>query len=121
MELKYLIYFRHFFNCERSKKCIPFYQHCDGILDCLYGEDENNCTKCNQTSSFRCSSNSKCITINDLCNNINDCSLGEDENEIICGHFCEWPSLNTCTSRRKLLLKENICGFLNRKISKFMF
>jgi hypothetical protein len=56
---------------------------------------------CN-TSSFRCSTSKKCITKEDLCNNITDCLNGEDEHDIICGHFCEWPSLNTCTSKKNL-------------------
>ncbi|CAF0938219.1 unnamed protein product [Adineta steineri] len=91
----------HFFNCPISKKCIPFYQHCDGFNDCIYNEDENNCQefKCNTSSTFRCSTSEKCITTNDLCNNITDCLHGEDEHDIICGHFCEWPSLNTCTKK----------------------
>ncbi|CAF1201178.1 unnamed protein product [Rotaria sordida] len=89
----------HFFDCQISKKCIPFYQHCDGIIDCVFGEDENNCQACNKTSSFHCSSNSKCITITDLCNNITDCLHGEDEHDIICGHYCEWPSINICKKK----------------------
>ena len=58
--------------------------------------------KCNQStngSSFRCSSSSKCLTTADLCNNITDCLQGEDEHDLICGHFCEWPSLSTCDSK----------------------
>jgi hypothetical protein len=66
---------------------------------------------CNQTSSFRCSSNSSCLTQDDLCNNITDCLHGEDEDEIICGHFCEWPSLNTCTSENLTKDKYLIGGF----------
>jgi len=100
-------FFRHFFNCQLSKKCIPFYQHCNGIFDCIYGEDENNCQliSCNNTSSssFRCSSSSKCLTKDDLCNNIKDCLLGEDEHNLICEHFCEWPSLNTCISKKNFI------------------
>lgn len=66
--------------------------------------------KCNQTDSFRCLSEEKCLAREDLCNNKTDCKNGEDENEIICGHFCEWPSLNTCSSRRgqKIKKKKNI-------------
>ncbi|CAF0998634.1 unnamed protein product [Adineta steineri] len=89
----------HFFNCQLSKKCIPFYQYCDGISNCIFNEDENNCQACNNTSSFHCSSSSKCITVADLCNNITDCLLGEDEHDIVCKHFCEWPSLNMCTKK----------------------
>ncbi len=97
-----------------SKKCIPFYQHCDEIIDCIFGEDENNCQllSCNNKSSFRCSSSSKCLTIDDLCNNITDCLLGEDEQDLICGHFCEWPSLNTCISTKNFFVYlENFMRF----------
>ena len=93
---------RHFFNCPMSKKCIPFYQRCDGYADCSSNEDELNCQilRCNiSTPSFRCSTNDRCITTDDLCNNITDCLYGEDEDDIICGHYCEWPSLNTCSSK----------------------
>lgn len=55
---------------------------------------------CNTSSSFACATNKTCITSADLCNNITDCANGEDENDIICGHFCEWPSLSTCTSKK---------------------
>ncbi len=99
------IFLRHFFNCPISKKCIPFYQRCDGYNDCNANEDEANCQaiRCNTTTnSFRCSTGDKCITSDDLCNNITDCLNGEDENDIICGHFCEWPSLNTCSSMNKI-------------------
>lgn len=112
--------FRHFFDCQLSKKCIPFYQRCDGYQDCSFREDENDCQgsfeqkssfclidfvlefKCNSSSSFRCSTDKKCITKDDLCNNITDCVHGEDENDVICGHYCEWPSLNTCTSKTRV-------------------
>lgn len=95
--------FRHFFNCPLSKKCVPFYQRCDGYQDCLFNEDENDCQtficpKSNQTSTFRCSNDSKCLTQIDLCNNVTDCPQGEDEHDLICGHYCEWPSLNICSS-----------------------
>ncbi|UJR15454.1 hypothetical protein I4U23_002397 [Adineta vaga] len=97
----------YFFNCPRSKKCIPFYQRCNGIVDCLFNEDETNCQNCNTTSSFHCSNSSKCITTNDLCNNITDCLHGEDEHDTICKHFCEWPSLNTCTKKYPNLCSNN--------------
>ncbi|CAF1500938.1 unnamed protein product, partial [Adineta ricciae] len=91
----------HFFNCPISRKCIPFYQHCDGIVDCLFNEDETNCQiDCNTTTpSFRCSRSSQCIFADDMCNNRSDCPHGEDEHDTICKHFCEWPSVNTCTKK----------------------
>ncbi|CAF3052787.1 unnamed protein product [Rotaria socialis] len=90
----------NFFNCPITKKSIPFYQRCDGSQDCLFNEDENNCEEftCNKTS-FSCWSSKKCITHNDLCNKIADCPNGEDEHDVICGHFCEWPSLSSCTKK----------------------
>ncbi len=107
------IFFRHFFNCQISKKCIPFYQHCDGYKDCIFNEDEINCQDlCNKSTSFRCSTNEKCITKDDLCNNITDCLNNEDEHDIICGHFCEWPSLNTCSSMK---IKRNDFEFKKKK------
>jgi hypothetical protein len=71
------------------------------LIDCIFGEDENNCQtlSCQSISTFRCSSSSKCLTREDLCNNVTDCFLGEDENDLICEHFCEWPSLNTCLEK----------------------
>ena len=60
---------------------------------------------------FHCSSDLKCITTSDLCNNITDCLLGEDEHNMICEQFCQWPSLNTCTSK-SLFMKMNNNIFL---------
>ncbi|CAF4192849.1 unnamed protein product, partial [Rotaria magnacalcarata] len=42
---------------------------------------------------------SKCISTADLCNNITDCLLGEDEHDMICAHYCEWPSSNICSKK----------------------
>ncbi|CAF5177922.1 unnamed protein product, partial [Rotaria magnacalcarata] len=90
----------NFFNCPITKKSIPFYQRCDRSQDCSFNEDENNCEEftCNKTS-FSCWSSKKCITQSDLCNKIVDCPNGEDEHDVICGHFCEWPSLSSCTKK----------------------
>ncbi|CAF1101829.1 unnamed protein product, partial [Didymodactylos carnosus] len=95
----------NFFNCLLSKKCIPFYQQCDNIKDCLFGEDEEekicqekHCSKQN-TTTISCLNDSKCISYTDLCNNVTSCPNEEDENELICGHYCEWPSLATCNKK----------------------
>ena len=80
--------FRHFFHCDLSKKCLPFYQHCDGVIDCVFGEDEKNCSFVNPLS-FCCSSSSNCFSRTNLCNNISDCLRGEDEDPLICEYFDE--------------------------------
>ena len=34
------------YRCPRSGVCIRSYQVCDGITQCRYGEDEENCSMC---------------------------------------------------------------------------
>jgi len=77
----------HFFNCQHSKKCIPFYQQCDGRIDCHDGEDEGHCLN-----------HLKCLE-KDLCNNQTDCEHGADEDELICQQFCEAPRSDICPSK----------------------
>jgi len=38
------------FTCtERDFRCIPWYFRCNGVADCMGGEDERNCSKLDGT------------------------------------------------------------------------
>ena len=70
------------------------------------------CKTAKNAASFQCATSSTCITPKDLCNNVTDCVHGEDEHDLICGHYCEWPSLNTCTSMRRRSLVDEHARFV---------
>ncbi|GAU92925.1 hypothetical protein RvY_04939-2 [Ramazzottius varieornatus] len=78
------------FNCFGYRcsdgKCLQSIQVCDGILNCLDGQDEANCVSRNDTVScyewnFECS-NGRCVDIHKRCNSINDC--GDNSDEMFC-------------------------------------
>uniref|UniRef100_A0A1Y1JYN2 Sortilin-related receptor n=1 Tax=Photinus pyralis TaxID=7054 RepID=A0A1Y1JYN2_PHOPY len=68
------------FKCG-SGICIPVSQVCDGSLDCVHGEDEDNCQKTHSCSEneFKCHNSTKCIPATDVCNGRTDCPDGTDE------------------------------------------
>ena len=71
--------------CIKSKICINSIYFCDGQNDCLFGEDEINCSKLN-FPKFICAKNSnEKISFLKVCNHVNDCSDGSDE--IFCSNF----------------------------------
>ena len=54
-------------------------------------------------------------------NNITDCLQGEDENDIICGHFCEWPSFKYVFEYEENRLDDRRETFFFREIPESMF
>ena len=65
--------------------CIPDHHTCDGISDCVMGEDESNCN--NTAVTFLCE-NGKSILMSKYCDFYNDCADSSDETNCtfpICG------------------------------------
>lgn len=93
------------FSCTKEQKCIPLNQKCDGMPDCVDGEDEDACphslycTYPNRVcKSDKGKDNSTCIPVTKLCDGSFDCMDGSDEGDLCrlkqcetekrCSHFC---------------------------------
>ena len=66
------------FKCYRSY-CIPFRMLCNGMEDCLEGDDEKNCDTYNCPSFLKCSGVSYCLHPNEVCDGTVHCPYGDDE------------------------------------------
>ncbi|KAK0057416.1 zonadhesin, partial [Biomphalaria pfeifferi] len=64
-------------KCTQSNMCIFKDFVCDNKVDCLYGEDEHNCTIC--PTNFTHCNQTYCIDKNFMCDNHDDCGDGSDE------------------------------------------
>ncbi len=84
------------FKCDNSY-CVPYKVLCNGIWDCLHGEDE----ACSSQQSlvwcknmFQCKdAMNKCIHLGNVCDNFADCPLKDDEyscslTRVPCPKFC---------------------------------
>lgn len=93
--------------------CLALERRCNGIVDCLYGEDELGCTnlQCGVFRNFRChltKGNQNCISDDWVCDGRADCPNGEDESATYCppdhvhpcesGVFCN----SSCLPSRKI-------------------
>ena len=66
------------FKCHQSY-CIPFRKVCDGITDCVYGDDETSCGNYICTGLMKCHGNSMCVHPVEVCDNVQHCPAGDDE------------------------------------------
>lgn len=89
------------FQCN-DNFCIPMYQVCDEVYDCLDHSDEvEGCTIGHPCDGFRCR-NQRCIPVDWRCNDIDDCMDNSDEEQ--CENFIK-P--NDCTMERGHYLCKN--------------
>ena len=74
------------FKCPRSY-CIPFRKVCDGVRDCIAGEEEMQCLPHICKGLLRCIDSSICIPPFEVCDGTPHCPYGDDE--ILCDiNFC---------------------------------
>ncbi|XP_072165321.1 uncharacterized protein [Diadema setosum] len=83
-----------------SSYCIPLRYWCDGLMDCPYGEDEDQCASfvC-PPGSYRCHGHGTCITQDEVCDEVIHCPEKDDElfcdlqntglSEIVSGSFLD--------------------------------
>ncbi|XP_013929765.1 PREDICTED: sortilin-related receptor, partial [Thamnophis sirtalis] len=70
------------FECQKTKKCVPNWKHCDGLKDCQDGTDELNCPTHSTLlcpSGFRCEDREACIMKTERCDGFLDCPDSSDE------------------------------------------
>jgi len=60
-------------------ECVSITFVCDGIMDCMFGQDEFNCNSCDDTNGFVCESSGDCIPAEWKCDGEWDCEEQEDE------------------------------------------
>ncbi|VDM53507.1 unnamed protein product, partial [Angiostrongylus costaricensis] len=83
--------------CKREQRCIRRSAVCDGIDDCLDGQDERKCSECLMAAFsegkkcarglFACRNREECVPGHLECDGVPDCSDGSDEHEHCCHYF----------------------------------
>ena len=66
------------YKCYKSY-CIPFRMLCNGIQDCLEGDDEKSCDTYNCPGFLKCSGMSNCVHPTEVCDGTSNCPYGDDE------------------------------------------
>ena len=66
--------------------CLPVYTRCNGLSDCVHGDDERDCQTAMCTNLYRCRSSTVCVHADHLCDGWGQCPLRDDE--FLCDFFC---------------------------------
>ena len=75
----------HFF-CPHNDFCIPLFMRCNGIPECTYHEDEQDCDDYVCPNMYRCQGSTMCLHPSQVCDGFNHCS--EHDDELLCNDHC---------------------------------
>ncbi|XP_071795842.1 uncharacterized protein [Asterias amurensis] len=68
------------FHCDNTYICVSIDAVCDGVVQCGYGTDENQCSSLRCTGEyFQCSISLQCLLGEQVCDGKEHCLLGDDE------------------------------------------
>lgn len=72
------------FPCKNTYKCIkgyciPYRRVCDGLIDCIHGDDEIGCDNYTCVGMLRCKKTTYCVHPVEVCDGVQHCPLGDDE------------------------------------------
>ena len=84
------------FQCDDGH-CIPSYLRCNGYTNCLFGEDEYNCTCL--IDEYLCANSSDCIPYDFRCDHYPDCINGDDEEGCDTCAATEFRYFNQCKKK----------------------
>ncbi|XP_052810608.1 multiple epidermal growth factor-like domains protein 10 [Mya arenaria] len=107
------------FVCDITQECIRKANVCDGVYNCLYGDDEAPpaCTmdECRRRGGFFCNLSWQCIRKEWECDGSADCFLGEDEAPPACTiDICNQTDRLICTESMRCIGKNRVCdGYRN--------
>lgn len=103
------------FACPRSLRCVPLTAHCDRVLDCPLGEDEDaaSCAgrlyNCSEPRMFVCDG-SRCLQPEAVCDERVDCNDASDEGaELCCGPDAISCETDPAARTRQCVRRVNVC------------
>ncbi|XP_022109461.1 low-density lipoprotein receptor-related protein 12-like [Acanthaster planci] len=74
------------FQCENSTFCISSRAVCNGLKNCPYGFDEQQCYSISCPEFFQCRETRECIFWDQVCDGTKHCLIGDDETNCdLCG------------------------------------